>query len=128
VLDSSALYDAVATQDTMTMVRSAIRARLAVIDAVLGLELRAALKRDDDDASGGKPACDWDDAPAREALVDGLGSSASSRTRRDANMGDDAPACAAGSASNTTSPCWPPQSNLARLAVLGVRLPAAPSD
>ena len=30
------------------------------------------LKRDDDYASAGKPACDWDDKAAREALVDAL--------------------------------------------------------
>jgi hypothetical protein len=72
VLDSTALYDAVATQDTVTMIRSAIRALLVVVDESLALEVRAVLKRDDDYASGGKPTCDWDDAPAREALVDAL--------------------------------------------------------
>src|SRR5260370_5944272 len=72
VLDSTALYDAVATQDTVPMIRSAIRALLAVEDEVVGLELRTVLKRDDDYASGGKPSCDWDDASAREALVDAL--------------------------------------------------------
>lgn len=72
VLDSTALYDAVATQDTVTMIRSAIRALLGVADEALGSELRAALKRDDDYASAGKPSCDWDDAAAREALVDAL--------------------------------------------------------
>ncbi len=72
VLDSTALYDAVATQDTVTMIRSAIRALLAVEDEVVALELRTVLKRDDDYASGGKPSCDWDDASAREALVDAL--------------------------------------------------------
>ena len=30
------------------------------------------LRRDDDYAAAGKPACDWDDAAAREALVDAL--------------------------------------------------------
>ena len=29
-------------------------------------------KRDDDYVAPGKPMCDWDDAPAREALVDAL--------------------------------------------------------
>jgi hypothetical protein len=72
VLDSTALYDAVATQDTVTMIRSAIRALLVVVDDALGSELRAVLKRDDDYGSGGKPSCDWDDAAAREALVDAL--------------------------------------------------------
>jgi hypothetical protein len=69
VLDSTPLYDAVATQDTVTMIRSAIRQLLASVDAVLEAELRAVLGRDDDYASGGKPVCDWDDPAAREALV-----------------------------------------------------------
>ena len=34
--------------------------------------MRAALVRDDDYATLGKPPCDWDDRPAREALVDAL--------------------------------------------------------
>jgi len=72
VLDSTALYDAVATQDTVTMIRSAIRALLAVVDDAVRSELRAVLHRDDDYGSAGKPSCDWDDAAAREALVDAL--------------------------------------------------------
>src|SRR3546814_76414 len=69
VLDSTPLYDAVATQDTVTMIRSAIRRLLAVADTGLEAELRAVLERDDDYASGGKPVCDWDDAAARADLV-----------------------------------------------------------
>ena len=69
VLDSTPLYDAVATQDTVTMIRSAIRQLLAAADATLEAELRAVLGRDDDYASGGKPTCDWDDPVAREDLV-----------------------------------------------------------
>lgn len=69
VLDSTPLYDSVATQDTVTMIRSAIRQLLAAIDTGLESELRAVLERDDDYGSGGKPVCDWDDAVAREALV-----------------------------------------------------------
>lgn len=72
VLDSTALYDAVATQDTVTLIRSAIRALLRAADETLAAELRAVLKRDDDYAAPGKPSCDWDDAAAREALVDAL--------------------------------------------------------
>ena len=34
--------------------------------------LRALLRRDDDYASGGKPACDWEDPAAREALIDAI--------------------------------------------------------
>lgn len=72
VLDSTAVYDAVATQDTVTMIRSAIRGLLRVVEAPLGVALRAALKRDDDYLAAGKPACDWDDKPAREELIDAL--------------------------------------------------------
>lgn len=72
VLDSTALYDAVATQDTVTLIRSAIRGLLRETDAELEAQLRAVLKRDDDYKSAGKPACDWDDKTAREALVDDL--------------------------------------------------------
>jgi Transposase DDE domain/Transposase domain (DUF772) len=72
VLDSTALYDAVATQDTVTLIRSAIRALLRVVDKALGAELRSCCKRDDDYVAPGKPLCDWDDVQAREALVDAL--------------------------------------------------------
>jgi Transposase DDE domain/Transposase domain (DUF772) len=72
VLDSTPLYDAVATQDTVTMIRSAIRGLLRVADEPLVAELRGVLRRDDDYASAGKPACDWEDKAAREALVDAL--------------------------------------------------------
>jgi hypothetical protein len=69
VLDSTPLYDAVATQDTVTMIRSAIRQVLAAADPTLEAELRGVLRRDDDYASGAKPTCEWDDAAAREQLV-----------------------------------------------------------
>jgi len=72
VLDSTALYDAVATQDTVTLIRSAIRALLRIVDEELGAELRSCCKRDDDYVAPGKPSCDWDDVQAREALVDTL--------------------------------------------------------
>lgn len=69
VLDSTPLYDAVATQDTVTMIRSAVRQLLAAAGPVLEAELRGVLRRDDDYRSGGKPMCDWDDPAAREHLV-----------------------------------------------------------
>lgn len=71
VLDSTPIYDAVATMDTVTLVRSAIRGLLAAAGK-LEPELRAVLRRDDDYANAGKPVCDYDDAVAREALVDAL--------------------------------------------------------
>ena len=72
VLDSTPLYDAVATMDTVTLVRSAIRGLLRVVDAELEAELRGRLAREDDYTGAGKPVCDYDDPAAREALVDAL--------------------------------------------------------
>jgi hypothetical protein len=72
VLDSTALYDAVATMDTVTLVRSAIRGLLVVCDTELESELRGRLGRDDDYRRAGKPVCDYEDPQAREALVDAL--------------------------------------------------------
>jgi hypothetical protein len=70
VLDSTPLYDAVATMDTVTLIRSAIRGLLRVADTELTERLRAQLGSGDDYASTGKPVIDWDDKTAREALVD----------------------------------------------------------
>jgi hypothetical protein len=71
VLDSTALYDAVTTMDTVTLLRSGVRGLLAAAGEREGA-LRSLLRRDDDYATSGKPACDWDDPVAREALVDAL--------------------------------------------------------
>jgi hypothetical protein len=76
VLDSTPLIDAVATQDTVTQLRAAVRRLLMAADRAGAVEVaagvRAVLTRDDDYASVGKPPCDWDDPAAREALVDAL--------------------------------------------------------
>ena len=72
VLDSTALYDAVATMDTVTLVRSAVRGLLKVAGGELESQLRAVLARDEDYAGAGKPVCDYDDAAARAGLVDAL--------------------------------------------------------
>lgn len=72
VLDSTPLYDAVATQDTVTLIRGAIRGLLRACDDALEAAIRRFLRRDDDYCRSGKPSCDWDDAEAREALVDDL--------------------------------------------------------
>ena len=72
VLDSTPLYDAVATMDTVTLVRSAIRGLLAVCEPQLEGELRGLLSRDDDYRAAGKPVCDYDDPQARQELVDSL--------------------------------------------------------
>jgi hypothetical protein len=70
VLDSTPLYDAVTTMDTVTLIRSALRGLLAVADPGLRAELRAALGSGDDYATPGKPQIDWDDPAAREQLID----------------------------------------------------------
>src|SRR6516164_8927698 len=72
VLDSTPLYDAVATMDTVTLVRSAIRGLLKAAGGDLAGALRKVLARDDDYAAAGRPACDYDDLAAREQLVDAL--------------------------------------------------------
>jgi hypothetical protein len=69
VLDSTPLYDAVATMDTITLVRSAMRGLLKAADAGLEAELRGVIKSGDDYASSAKPQIDWDDQPARDELV-----------------------------------------------------------
>jgi hypothetical protein len=75
VLDSTPVFDAVATQDTVTQLRASVRKVLAALDRAaspLAGRVRAVLRRDDDYASPGKPPCDWDDPAAREMLVDEL--------------------------------------------------------
>ena len=74
VLDSTPLYDAVATMDTVTLIRSAVRGLLAAagreLDADLSVALRAVLSSGDDYVVNGKPQIDWDDRAAREELID----------------------------------------------------------
>ena len=72
VLDSTVLFDAVATMDTVTLVRSAIRGVLSASEPWQEQQLRAVLTRDDDYRAAGKPVCDWEDLLAREQLVDAL--------------------------------------------------------
>jgi hypothetical protein len=75
VLDSTPIFDAVATEDTVTQLRAAIRKLLVALDRAgspLAGQVRTALVRDDGYATPGKPPCDWDDRAAREALVDAL--------------------------------------------------------
>ena len=70
-VDSTPLYDAVATMDTVTLIRSGIRSLLRVADRALAGELRAAMSGRDDYASVAKPVIDWEDCSARERLIDG---------------------------------------------------------
>jgi hypothetical protein len=76
VLDSTALYDAVATMDTVTLLRSGVRGLLRVAGERED-DLRTRLRRDDDYANGAKPAIDWEDPASREALVDAVATDAS---------------------------------------------------
>jgi hypothetical protein len=69
VLDSTPLYDAVATMDTITLMRSAIRGLLGVADDELEAELRSVLASGDDYTSNAKPQIAWDDPDARDALI-----------------------------------------------------------
>jgi hypothetical protein len=71
-LDFAPLFDAVTTQDTVTLIRSAVRGVLRAADAALAVQLRKGLTRDDDYTRAGKPPCDWDDTAAREELLDAL--------------------------------------------------------
>lgn len=69
VLDSTPLYDAVATMDTVTLVRSAIRGLLRAADDDLEAELRSVCTSGDDYSSLSKPQIDWEDPAEREALI-----------------------------------------------------------
>ena len=66
-LDSTILDDAVATQDTVTMISSQIRRCRRLIPQAADLVLVA-----HDYESKTKPSCDWSDPDSRSELVDGL--------------------------------------------------------
>jgi hypothetical protein len=70
VLDSTPLYDAVATMDTVTLIRSAIRGLLTAAEPELRAVLVGELSSGDDYASAAKPVIDWDDRAERVALID----------------------------------------------------------
>jgi hypothetical protein len=75
VFDSTPIFDAVSTEDTVTQLRAVIRKLLVALDQggdPLAAQVRVVLLRNDDYSSPGKPPCDWDDRGAREALVDAL--------------------------------------------------------
>ena len=75
VLDSTPVFDAAATEDTVIQLRTAVRKLLAALDeekSPLATAVRASLLRDHEYATPGKPPCDWDDRAAREGLVDAL--------------------------------------------------------
>ncbi len=66
VLDSTVLYDAVATQDTVTMIGAQIRRVRKLVPEAAGLVLGH------DYDSRAKPVCDWGDACERAWLIDEL--------------------------------------------------------
>jgi hypothetical protein len=70
VLDSVPIYDAVATQDTVTLIRSAIRGLLRAADRLLREDLRAVIFSGDAYTDTAKPVIDWTDPAEREALID----------------------------------------------------------
>lgn len=69
-LDSTVLDDAVATQDTVTQLIAAIRRVGREVPGALEVIAAHCMAHDYSDPS--KPAISWDDAAAREALVDAL--------------------------------------------------------
>jgi IS5 family transposase len=74
VLDSTPVLSAVQTQDTVSLIRGALRRLLGLLAKErpqTKAAVEAALGRQDY-AEVGKPPIDWDDAAAREALVDEL--------------------------------------------------------
>ncbi len=66
-LDSTLLDDAVATQDTVTQLVSAIRKVRRLVPEVAAVEVSA-----HDYDTAGKPVCAWDDPEAKTALVSAL--------------------------------------------------------
>ncbi len=70
ILDSTPLYDAVATMDTITLIRSAMRGLLLVAGEDLEARLRAACTSGDEYTTSAKPQIDWECAGARNALID----------------------------------------------------------
>jgi hypothetical protein len=92
-VDSTILADAVATQDTITQLVSAIRRVAREVPGAA--EQIAALCTGHDYSKPGKPKIDWDDPAAKDALVSALVSDANAVVAafRDAKL-DEAAACA----------------------------------
>ena len=68
-VDSTVFDDAVATQDTVTQLMAAMRKVARVVPGAAGVISRACTL---DYSAPGKPAIDWDDPAAKDALVSGL--------------------------------------------------------
>src|SRR4029450_11274294 len=78
--------EALATQDTVTLLRGAIRGLLRACSPELAAAVRAALVREDDYQAAGKPVGDWEDPAARgRSSAAGQRRCVSGRTRRPAS-------------------------------------------
>ena len=71
-LDSTVLEDAVATQDTVTRLVAAVRRVARSVPGGEWLVTGAATRSGHDYRRPGKPEIAWDDAAAREQLIDAL--------------------------------------------------------
>jgi hypothetical protein len=106
VLDSTALYDAVATQDTVTLIRSAVRGLLKVVDPNVKVQgaspPRAGLYSQDDftiDTSEGTVCCPQGVLVVLKRSKDGSAV---------AEFGEHCKDCPV-RVRCTTSRCWPPR-------------------
>lgn len=70
VADSTLLADAVATQDTITQLVSAVRRVARLVPGAADVVARVCTGHDY--ASQKRPSCDWEDPQAREALISAL--------------------------------------------------------
>ncbi len=89
-VDSTGISDSVVTQDTVTLIRSALRRCLVLlegVDPVGAAELRAGLARDDYEASA-KPQIIWADPAARRGLLQELFGDASATIAVCSDTGD----------------------------------------
>ena len=86
-VDSTILADAVATQDTITQLISAIRRVGRVVPGAA--EAIAAVCTGHDYRSAGKPAIDWDEPGAKDALVSALVNDANALLEALAGMDED---------------------------------------
>ena len=93
-VDSTILADAVATQDTITQLVSAIRRCSRLVPGAP--ELIASACTGHDYSQPGKPRIDWDDPAAKDALVSALVNDANALVAafRDAELAEDASAVA----------------------------------
>lgn len=72
VVDSTALYDAVATQDSVTLVRNAMVGLLGKLGAEQKAQVEQDLSGKDPYDKPGKPKCDWEDEEDRKQLLNRL--------------------------------------------------------